>query len=188
MHVGVVCPYASDQDPCCNVVLCACGVHAGLVLMYESGIVVLDLADTAVGWPSDSDDNSPQQECRCESPLLVQPVAETGHSNQRLHACVRHSLSACASVLNCLPETGTWDHSICLLLKLHAQQHKTCWSVTAVHREMQLVESTAVLHIAQQYVLHIFRLCFGLFLRLFFRLLVRLFPSHGGWPCDRGLC
>ena len=44
------------------------GVHAGLVLMYESGIVVLDLADTTMGWLDGSNDGSSQPQSR-KSPL-----------------------------------------------------------------------------------------------------------------------
>lgn len=63
---------------------CVCVVHAGLVLMYESGIVVLDLADTAVGWLDGSDEGSFQAKSRCESPLLNVPAADTLGGSQHL--------------------------------------------------------------------------------------------------------
>lgn len=115
--------------------LCVCGVHAGLVLMYESGIVVLDLADTAVGWPNDLVNNSSQQESRCESPVLVEHVAEARLSNQRLHACVHNSLSAYAFVSTIgHRQAHVITASVCTPHCMQ-QQHKMCWSVTAVHPE-----------------------------------------------------
>lgn len=49
-------------------------ICAGLVLMYESGVVMLDLADVTSGWLSDSD-AAPQPDARCESLLLILPQA-----------------------------------------------------------------------------------------------------------------
>ena len=49
-------------------------VCAGLVLMYESGIVMLDVADTTAGWLNDSD-GAPQPDARCEFLLLTLAAA-----------------------------------------------------------------------------------------------------------------
>ena len=55
-------------------------VFAGLVLMYESGLVMLDLADTTAGWLSDSGD-APQPDARCESLLLILPAVRCSETN-----------------------------------------------------------------------------------------------------------
>ena len=51
--------------------------------MYESGVVMLDLADTTAGWPNDSDD-APQPDARCEFLLLI--LSGVVEPMQRLHA------------------------------------------------------------------------------------------------------
>ena len=57
-------------------------VHAGLVLMYESGIVALDLADTTLGWLDDCNDGSSQPKSRCEFLFAALPLLlEARHSD-----------------------------------------------------------------------------------------------------------
>ena len=48
--------------------------------MYESGLVMLDLADTTAGWLSDSGD-APQPDARCESLLLILPAVRCSETN-----------------------------------------------------------------------------------------------------------